>query len=390
VSYADTYPRSQPLPPVSRLEAKRPVGRCRELRMTIATALTDSISHCVNAHNAMQAFVRETDLQRYHDIYDVSIQDYADAIAFANKTAEEPQDSLKELRFLFRLHFIARKVFLCDLLALHSGSTWQNILQWRKTLHIVQDLDSAFSRIVDGLRSAVANEAFIDVAQNTTLEDTDHPLIRDAETTTPQRLHTKAQLRRFEAVANAIHSLNAKVRLLKDDINVPVMKGEEAAFSATLTRHYEHLGAEIRNALVEWEKGRNTMFLNVGLDSENRLSRASSIRSPASPSPSSLGGMTIVDGGPAEAFKLLSGDERSTSDGVGPDEEVFEAVALPRKRRSWAPMSREEKLNRLQEERRKRATMQEQADNTTNMLRELQMVIKHRPLARTSSRITSI
>lgn len=358
--------------------------------MTISTALTDSITHCVNAHNAMQVFVRETDLQRYHDIYGVSIQDYADAIAFANKTAEEAQDSLKELRFLFRLHFIARKVFLCDLLALHSGSTWQNILQWRKTLQLLQDLDLSFSQIVETLRSAVANEAFIDVAPNTTLDDTDNSLIRDAETTTPQRLHTKAQLRRFEAVANAIHSLNAKVRLLKDDISAPVMKGEEATFSATLTRHYEHLGGELRNALVEWEKGRNTMFLNVGLESENRLSRASSIRSPASPSPSSLGGMTVVDGGPAEAFKLLSGDERSTFDGVGPDEEVFEAVAMPRKRRSWAPMSREEKLNRLQEERRKRATMQEQADNTTNMLRELQMVIKHRPQARSASRITSI
>jgi hypothetical protein len=114
------------------------------------------------------------------------------------------------------------------------------------------------------------------------------------------------------------------------------------------------------------------------------------MRSPASPSPSSLGGLTIVDGGPAEALKLLSGDERSSSDGAGVDEEVFEAVALPRKRMSWAPMSREEKLTKLQEDRRKRQTMHEHAENTTNMLRELQMVIKHRPLARSDTRITSI
>lgn len=385
-----TSSRSQPLPPISRLEDNHPIGHCRQLRVTIATALTNSISHSVNAHNAIQIFIRNADLQRYHDIYDVSIQDYADAIAFANKTAEESQDSLKELRFLFRLHFIARKVFLCDLLALHSGSTWQNILQWRKTLLLLQDLDAAYSQIAESLHSAMVNEASIQDIPNTTLEDADQSPSRDTETTTPQRLHTKAQLRRFEAVANAIHSLNAKVRLLKDEVSVPVIKGDEAAFSAALTRHYEHLGAEIRNALVEWERGRNTMFLNVGIESENRLSRASSIRSPVSPSPSSIGGMTMVDGGPAEAFKLLSGDERSTSDGVGPDEEVFEAVAMPRKRRSWAPMSREEKLNRLQEDRRKRATMHEQAENTTNMLRELQMVIKHRPQARTNPRITSL
>ncbi|KAK5053211.1 hypothetical protein LTR84_002185 [Exophiala bonariae] len=384
------YEISLPLPPISRLEDGRPVGRCRELRRTIAAALTASISHCVSSHNAMQVFVRDTDLQRYHDIYDVSMQDYADAIAFANKTADESQDSLKELRFLFRLHFIARKVFLCDLLALHSGSTWQNIRQWRNTLQLLQDLDTAFSKIAQRLQSAMASEAFVKDASIATSEETDPSLNRDVEIRTPQRLHTKAQLRRFEAVANAIHSLNAKIRLLRDDINAPVTHGDEAAFSTTLARHYEHLGADLRNALIEWERGRNTMFLNVAVESENRLSRASSIRSPASPSPSSLGGMTVVDGGPAEAFKLLSGDEKSTSDGAGPDEEVFEAVAMPRKRMSWAPMSREEKLNKLQEDRRKRVTMQEQADNTTNMLRELQMVIKHRPKARVNTRITSI
>jgi hypothetical protein len=54
-------------------------------------------------------------------------------------------------------------------------------------------------------------------------------------------------------------------------------------------------------------------------------------------------------------------------------------------------MSREEKLSRLQQERIKRATVQEHAENTTNMLRELQMVIKHRPNhARPETRITSI
>lgn len=338
----------------------------------------------------MQVFVRDADLQRYHDIYDVSMQDYADAIAFANKSAEESQDCLKELRFLFRLHFIARKVFLCDLLALHSGSTWQNIRQWRNTLQLLHDLEAAFAKIAESLQSAMAREAFVNDVSNATLEDADQFLGRDAELRTPQRLHTKAQLRRFEAVANAVHSLNAKIRLLRDEIGDPVANGDEAAYSATLARHYEHLGADLRHALVEWERGRNTMFLNVGTESGNRLSRASSILSPASPSPSSLGGMTVVDGGPAEAFKLLSGDEKSTSDGAGPDEEVFEAVALPRKRMSWAPMSREEKLNKLQEDRRKRATMQEQADNTTNMLRELQMVIKHRPKARVSPRISSI
>jgi hypothetical protein len=145
----------------------------------------------------------------------------------------------------------------------------------------------------------------------------------------------------------------------------------------------------VRGLLVEWERGRNLMLMHGDFDS--RLSRPSSgLRSPISPSPS-LGGLTMVDGGPAEALRLLNGDDESTlADQSGLDEEIFEAVAKPRKRMSLA-LSREEKMAKLQEDRRKRATMQEQRDTTSNMLRELQMVIKHRPtMSRGANRVTSV
>jgi hypothetical protein len=358
----------------------------------IGMALTASISQSVEAHNAIQPFIRELESQSYHDIYDVSMQDYTDAVTFANSISMDAQDSLKELRFLFRLHLMARKVFFCDLLALHSGSTWYNICQWRGTLHLLQDFEAATSRGARDVRAAVVREEFGGTSQATAALEADCVVETNPELMTPQRRHTKAQIRRFDAVANSIRSLNAKVHLVREAMNSSSTNEDDPAFSMTITRGYETLGAEIRNALSEWEKGRNTMFLHMDADPERRSSRASSdIRSPASPSPSSLGGMTIVDGGPAEAFKLLSGDERASSDGGGLDEEVFEAVAMPRKRMSWTPMSREEKLSRLQQERIKRATVQEHAENTTNMLRELQMVIKHRPNhARPETRITSI
>ncbi|KIW76660.1 hypothetical protein Z517_09104 [Fonsecaea pedrosoi CBS 271.37] len=385
------YEISQPLPPISRLEDKNSLSRCRDLRATLGVTLTANIIRCVEAHNVIQPFVRDLDLKRYHDVYEVSMQDYSDAVAVANNSPLDTRDSLKELRFLFRLHLIARKVFLCDLLALHSGSVWYNVRQWRLICHVLQGLEDVLSQAGQQLHTAIVHEEYGEDGQDTVSEDAETAAERTIDATTPQKRHTKAQLRRFEAVANAIRSLNAKVHLLREEINSLKSK-DDSALSMAITGHYDQLGAEIRNALVEWEKGRNTMFLNVGTERDNRFSISSSgMRSPASPSPSSLGGLTVVDGGPAEALKLLSGDERSSSDGgVGLDEEVFEAVALPRKRMSWAPMSREEKLNKLQEDRRKRATFQEHAENTTNMLRELQMVIKHRPPARSDTRITSI
>lgn len=381
------YEVSHPLPPVSRLEDKVAVVRCRGLRGTVGFALTAGISHWVEAHNAIQPFVRDLDLRRYHEIYEVSMQDYTDAVTFANSISSEAQDSLRELRFLFRLHSIARKVFLCDLLALQSGSTWYNIRQWRGTLQRLRDLETVISQGSQDLRTAVVREEFGDRVPDRTTANC--PLDGNPDTPTPQKRHTIAQMRRFDAVANAIRSLNAKIHLSREEMN---LLSDDTAISTSITRHYENLGAEIRNTLVEWEKGRNTMFLNIGTDHEDRFSRAfSDLRSPVSPSPSSLGGVTVVDGGPVEALGLLTGEGRGSSDGGGLDEEVFEAVALPRKRMSWTPMSREEKLSRLQEDRRKRATVQEQADNTTNMLRELQMVIKHRPNSvRSTTRITSI
>ncbi|KAJ4525099.1 hypothetical protein HRR83_000763 [Exophiala dermatitidis] len=387
------YEISQPLPPVSRLEDKSGASRCRELRAAIGSALMGSISHCVEAHNAIQPFVRDSDLQRYHDIYEVSMQEYLDSVTLANATTADAQNSLRELRFLFRLHLIARKVFLCDLLALHTESTWYNIAQWRKTLQLLQDLDLAIGHGTQDLHNAVIREEFGEKDHSITPQESNQSMERQTDTTTPQKQYGKAQMRRLEAVANSIRALNAKVHLIREELEQSAQGTSSIGLSMEVCRHYESLGSEIRHVLMEWEKGRNTVFLGAGGDSDNRRSSLMSngIQSPGSPSPSSLGGLTVVDGGPAEAFRLLSGEDQGTPDGAAMDEEVFEAVALPRKRTSWAHLTREEKLSKMQEDRRKRATLLEHAENTTNMLRELQMVIKHRPNAvRSEKRVTSI
>ncbi|EXJ81610.1 hypothetical protein A1O1_07675 [Capronia coronata CBS 617.96] len=387
------YEICQPLPPISRLEDRVPASVCRELRASLRNALTAAISRSVEGHNAMQSFVRGSDLQGYHDIYDISMQDYIDSVTLANTTDSDACPLLRELRLLFRLHLMARKVFLCDLLALHSGSAWYNITQWRTILHLLQDVSVSISRACQDLRTAVVREEFGERPHVTTSEEADHCVEHGTEATTPQKQHVKAQMRRFEAVANSIRGLNAKVRLVREDIDQSSSNHDVVEFSSNISRHYESLGAEIRHLLMEWEKGRNTMFLSMGGDQDNKRfsGMSNDTRLPASPSPSSLGGMTVVDGSPAEAFRLLSGEERRASDIAVLDEEIFEAVATPRKRESWAHMSREEKLSKMREDRKKRATLLEHAEDTTNMLRELQMVIKHRPhAARSDMRVTSI
>lgn len=352
--------------------------------------MTSNICQLVNFHTEVQQHIDIVTLQSYHEVYEISMDDYAEAVELAQGGSVRSQESLRDLRYLFSLRNVARRTVLCDLMALRTGSTWQQIQQWRGMLQLIQSLVADFEQSSEELRQTIAVEENHDAELSHSSEAVSPTTLKEGETCTPLKKHSLAQIRRFDVVANGIRSLNAKVHLLREEIQSLTSSGtEECRIASTITKQYEILGADLRSLMVEWERGRNTMFL--GVDLEYRPSRPSSgLRSPSSPV-SSFGGMTMVEGGPADALRMLNGedDRRKSSGSTTFDEEVFEAVAIPRKRMSLA-LSREEKMAKLEEGRKKRATLQEHAENTTNMLRELQMVIKHRPPIRTSSRITSI
>jgi hypothetical protein len=382
------YEISNPLPPVSRLDGQYTEMQCRELRSLVAKSMTSGISRFIHFHNEVQAMVNTEDLRNYYHIYELSPDDFMGAVGFANELSVEDQQSLKQLRFLFQLHTVARKYFLIDLMALRTRSLWNDVQQWRKVSQIattLTDETTGVSRNLEGLLEG--DEAMSTGASPANGESLASPVQQDAPT--PEKQQSKARVRRFEAVANGVRALNAKVRIGRDDLTDLISNDAgDTVLSATIARHYEALGSEIKALMAEWEHGRPTMLLAVSPDGRDTR-RSSGLLSPLSPSPS-LGGTTMVDGGPADALKLLNGEAELDA---GMDDEVFEAVVKPQPRKRMSlglNLTREEKIAKLQEERKKRATLQEQADNTTSMLRELQMVIKHRPLQRQNTRITSV
>ena len=163
--------------------------------------------------------------------------------------------------------------------------------------------------------------------------------------------------------------------------------GEDFDFSSTLVSQYESVGSDLKGLLQEWEAGKSALLAN--LEKPDRTSRPPSLlRSPVSPTPS-IGGSTAVGGSPADALRALNGE---IQDSLSPDrhlddEEIFEAISLPRKRFS---MTRDERIARMKEDRAKQAAAREKADASTSMLRELETVIKLRPRGKTGARITSI
>ena len=382
--------RSNPLPPISRLAENHVARQCPELRALISNSLTTSLTQFVHFHNDLQTIVNADDLHSYYHIYDISTEDFAGAVNFANDLSNDALETLKQLRFLTSLHSVARKLLLIDLLALRPRPAWSDLYLWRRALRILQTLSEDSAQMTRRLQETLSDGVSTEPEDTSATHDDQGSASPARVPATPSRLQSKAQIKRFETIANAVRSLNAKVHIARDDMSELIANDMgEASIISSVSKHYEHIGSDLKNLLADWERGRSAMLLTV--QPAGGSSPASGPRSPISPSPS-LGGVTMVDGGPADALRLLSGEDGSDSPATKDtfDAEVFEAVAKPRKRMSLA-FSREEKMAKLQEDRRKRATLQEQADTTTNMLRELQMVIKHRPHARTpsSARVTS-
>ena len=393
------YELSTPLPPVSRLEESSAVRRCQALRTELAKTLILLITLYVEGHNVLQNFVVQQDLHRYHDIYEVSLVEYSDAIQVANALTEDARCALKELRFTMRLHAVARKVFLCDLLALRSTIGWHRVRQWKAVLVILRHLEEETILRQQHLDQLLHDLEFGSELRQLRVDRRDSALTSASEDINGASHQYRNQLQRFDDVAQGIRAVNAKLHIMREEIaGLKSANTDDSVVTTALSKHYDALGTDIRALQVDWERGRNAMRLAVNPDFRSRPGSLSP-RTPVSPSPS-YGGVAIGDGGPAEALRALNGDDRSSrsSDATLYDEEVFEAVSkpMPRQRMSLsAGLTREEKIAKLNEERKKRATMAEHADTTTNMLRELKMVIKHRPHNRTSSsstgaRITSV
>lgn len=156
-----------------------------------------------------------------------------------------------------------------------------------------------------------------------------------------------------------------------------------------LMAQYDAIGVDLRSLVKEWEAGKSALATTIDRN-EKRISSMSGMLSPTT----SLGGLTSVDEGtPADALKALNGDDDSSADpSLSENEQVFEAIAIPRQRSARSTLTRDERISKMREERAKRESARERADASTKMLRELESVIHLRPRGKTESgaRVTSI
>ncbi|EOD51143.1 putative proliferating cell nuclear antigen protein [Neofusicoccum parvum UCRNP2] len=369
------YRLSTPMPPITRLDEKGQIKRCARLRRSLRSAFAATLPAFADECATMRTLVEPDDLERYLDVYDITSQDMQEAALGYSEDEFEDGETLKALRiWQFRL-ITLRRIFLSSLLALEADGDKEDFARWRPTIDAMERLTELSGKWCEKLTRILGEE-----------EQFAMPSPQPKAPLTPGKEKMRASVRQMSALSQGIRGLQAKMQILREESNKSLEESAEVTeLGSTLMAQYDSIGADLKNLVQAWEAGKTSLALNIDRQ-ERRISQASSSGGLRSPVPS-LGGLTVVDesGSPSDALRALNGEfppfnNRNSGSSVasnsGSDEEIFEAIAMPRTRMS---MTREERMAKIQEDRVRQATLREQRDQNTNMLRELESVISLRP-----------
>ncbi|RAH70704.1 proliferating cell nuclear antigen [Aspergillus aculeatinus CBS 121060] len=362
------YRISTPLPPISRLEDQTQIRRCLRLRRTVSESFHSMLGRYLQAQQTLQPLTDDANLAKYYDIYDISEEELVEAQGLYQDRATEDQYSLRALRTLFGRLYVVRKSILCCLLALGADGGGSDIARWTTAVEQMRELASVTGENTHKMTS-ILNE-----------EDTDTIPPSPLPTASPNKDNLRAQYRRINSLSQGIRALHAKMHILREASSANLERPDSSEFEATLVPQYDSIGADIKGLLQEWEAGKSALASALDRQPNTDYSRPTSgIKIPLSPTPS-LGGSTAVEGSPADALRALNGERPDSFIIHNADdaEEIFEAIALP-PRNKRASMTREERIARVKEDRARQAALRDRADANTNMLKELEMVIKQRP-----------
>lgn len=318
-------------------------------------------------------------------MYDINNPDLQEAALGYSETEFEDAETLKVLRILqYRLSTL-RRVYLCSLLALEADGGKPDFNRWSLTVDSMLDLAAPTGTWSEKLNKILCEE-----------EQFVLPSPAKSQPTPPGRERLRNSVRKLGTLSQGIRGLQAKMQILREESNkILEDSGDDVTeLGAHLMSQYESVGADLKSLLQAWESGKSALALNIDRH-ERRISQASSsgLRSPVP----SLGGLTAVDeGSPSDALRALNGEvglsprvssAPSSVEGTS-DDEVFEAIAMPKTRGGRVGMSREERMRKIEDQRCAR----EQREGVNSMMRELESVINLRPQRRSGAgaRVTSL
>ncbi|WPH02387.1 Hypothetical protein R9X50_00525000 [Acrodontium crateriforme] len=373
------YRISSPLPPASRIEEQASSRRCGRLRKALYKAYATTIPTCIEACTSLKSLIEEDDLERYFEIYDISFQDVLEASGEdALSVIDDDTESLKSLRVLSYRANVLRRVTLCYLMALEADGGQPDFYRWRAATEVMKGIEQTVSQLAERLKQTLTESESLAV-----------PSTPAKTTYTPSRDKMRSSVRKISMLSSGIRGLQAKMQILREETNRSIEQSDDLTdVGPNLMTQYESIGVDLKDLVLAWETGKATLQENI-LKQEKRISMASSsgVRSNVS--------SLEENGSIADALMALNGESASSTRSSMPttplsDEEIFEAIALPKQR---STLSREERIAKMYEDRERQATIRAKRESSTNMLRELESVINLRPkktVNGTQARITSI
>ena len=392
---ADLFIRSLPLPPVTRLDTRNQTRRCVQIRRALLRIVRSILPRTQEAYRALQPLADPSSLDKYYDVYDISDADMQEALLGYSDKEFEDIESLRVLKILTSRFVTLRKMLLCCLLALGADGGKDDFTRWRTALEETKKLSEVTAEGEELMRSVLEQEECksphprpCSIPQNLTFTAFPIPATPKVPLT-PGRERWRGQLRKFSTLSTGIRSLQAKMHVLREESDKALDESEDISdLGPHLMVQYDSIGMDLQVLMKEWEAGKQALASTIDRN-EKRISSMSGMMSPTT----SLGGLTSVEeGGPAEALKALNGERSSPEPCLSENEEVYEAIAMP-KQRERSTLTREERIVKMKVERAKRDSVRQEADASTNMLRELESVINLRPRPKTTGgggRVTSL
>ena len=358
-------------------------------------------AYCQEFENLKPSAV-SVDLERYYDLYEISQADIQEAGAFTSLSIndDDDMDTLRALKSAFQALHLTRKLYLCSLLALNADGRGPDFPVWTaasesmgslisKTTQMAYDID----RI---LLEQEGNSSSGNCSQNPTTLIEILPAFPLPSTPriplTPGKESMRGQMRKLSSLSQGIRGLQAKMHLLRDESERALDESNESPeLGIDLLVQYDSIGSDLKKLVQEWEEGRIALAASIDKNDHRMSLSPTGLLAPMSPT-LSLGGLTAIGGNSPDALKALNGypkspRSRSSTSTSSSGEEVFEAVALQRQR---SLLTREERIAKMKEDRVRSALLRGKADANTNMLKELETVIKLRPRGRTTGRMTSV
>ena len=152
--------RSNPLPPITRLEERSQIKRCARLRRTIHRTLISMLSPYYCFYQTLKPFAATLDLDKYYDIYEISRTDldHAELVANVEPAEIEDADTLHGLKVgLQRLHML-RKLLLCTLLALDADGSKSDFRRWSVAVDMMCTFSSFTVRMTSHIDEVMGEE----------------------------------------------------------------------------------------------------------------------------------------------------------------------------------------------------------------------------------------